>query len=423
MYSLKQELKLNNKERSLLDGCASLARLVYNLRLSILTQSWQFEEIKASDSQQLADIQKIFTNQVKIKPEYAWIKGYPLAIYPSALNNLGKAIQGWRLGKSGLTRFKFKKKGDSFTSKNKSGVYPAKGEAMMPFTNRQVRLKRKQSTIPGLEKFRLKQPIAFVSYSKTFTISRAADKGLVSWNLPVDDKNLHRVHQVQTVGVDLGVKCFATLSDGLFTIAPQILKISKIKSIKNRWYNRNQKSGNRTQTIRASNNGWKYYQKLPIKPADIANLRRILGQKKITTDIISRKYYQIRIEDLNISGTIANQKLAIDLESLGIDEFRRILTYKVAFWGTKVELVDRWSPSSKTCSCCGNIQQMPLKEPVYSCDRCGVSLNCNLNAAIILENARQSIVPEASAQLRPANNKMPSSLVEAGSKRQFKPNA
>lgn len=396
MYSLKQELKLNNKERSLLNGCASLARLVYNLRLSILTQSWQFEEIKASDSQQLVELQKVFTNQVKVKPEYAWIKGYPLAIYPSALKNLGKAIQGWRLGKSGLTRFKFKKKGDSFTSKNKSGVYPAKGEAMMPFTNRQVRLKRKQSTIPGLEKFRLKQPI--------------------------DDKNLHRVHQVQTVGVDFGVKCFATLSDGSFTIAPQILKISKIKPIKNRWYNRNQKSGNPTQTIRASNNGWKYYQKLPIKPADISNLRRILGQKKITTDIISRKYYQIRIEDLNISGTIANEKLAIDLESLGIDEFRRILTYKVAFWGTKIERVDRCSPSSKTCSCCGNIQQMPLKEPVYSCDRCGVSLNCNLNA-IILENARQSIVPEASAQLRPADNKMPSSLLEAGSKRQFKPNA
>lgn len=396
MYSLKRELKLNNKERSLLDGCASLARLVYNLRLSILTQSWQFEEIKASDSQQLAELQKVFTNQVKIKPEYAWTKGYPLAIYSSALKNLGKAIQGWRLGKSGLNRFKCQKKGDSFTSKKKSGVYPAKGEAMMPFTNRQVRLKGKQSTIPGWEKLRLKQPI--------------------------DDKKLHRVHQVQTVGVDLGVKCFATLSDGSFMIAPQILKIPKIKLSKDRWYNRNQKSGNRTQAIRASNNGWKYYQKVPIKHADIANLRRNFEQKKITTDI-SRKYYQIRIEGLNISGTIANQKLALDLESLGIDEFRRILTYKVAFWGTKVELVDRWSPLSKTCYCCGNIQQMPLKEPVYSCDRCGVSLNCNLNAAIILENARQSIVPEASAQLRPADNKMPSSLLEAGSKRQFKPNA
>ena len=396
MYSLKRELKLNNKEGSLLDGCASLARLVYNLRLSILTHSWQFEVIKASDSQQLAELQKVFTNQVKIKPEYAWVKGYPLAIYSLALKNLGKAVQGWRLGKSGLTRFKCKKKGDSSTSKKKLGVYPAKGEAMMPFTNRQVRLKGKQSTIPGLENLRLKQPI--------------------------DDKNLHRVHQVQTVGVDLGVKCLATLSDGSFTIAPQILKIPKIKLSKDRWHNRNQKSGNRTQAIRASNNGWKYYQKVPIKHADIANLRRNFGQKKITTDI-SRKYYQIRIEDLNISGTIANQKLAIDLESLGIDEFRRILTYKVAFWGTKVELVDRWSPASKTSFCCGNIQQMPLKELVYSCDRCGVSLNCNLNAAIILENARQSIVPEASAELRSADNKMPSSLLEAGSKRQFKPNA
>jgi putative transposase len=397
MYSLKRELKLNNKERSLLDGCASLARLVYNLRLSILIQSWQFEEIKASDSQQLAELQKVSTNQVKIKPEYAWIKGYPLAIYSSGLKNLGKAIQGWRPGKSGLTRFKCKKKGDSFTSTKKSGVYPAKGEATMPFTNRQVRLKGKQSTIPGGENLRLKQPI--------------------------DDKNSHRVHQVQTVGVDLGVKCLAALSDGSFMIAPQILKIPKIKLSKNRWYHRNQKSGNRTQAIRADNNGWKYYKKVPIKHADIANLRRFFGQKTITTDIISRRYYQIRIEDLNISGTIANQKLAIALESLGIDEFRRILTYKVAFWGTKVELVDRWSPLSKTCYCCGNIQQMPLKELVYSCDRCGVSLNRDLNAAIILENSPQSIVPEASPQLRPADNKMPSSLLEAGSKRQFKPNA
>lgn len=396
MYSLKRELKLNNQQRSLLDGCASLARLVDNLRLSILTQSWQFEEIKASDSQQLVALQKVFTNQVKIKHEYAWIKGYPLAIYSSALNNLGKAIQGLRLGKSRLTRLKSKKKGDSFTSQKKLGVYPAKGEAMMPFTNRQVPLKGKQSTIPGWENLRLKQPI--------------------------DDKNLHRVHQVQTVGVDLGVKCLATFSDGLFTIAPQILKIPKIKLSKDGWYNRNQKSGNRTQTIRASNNGWKYYQKVPIKHADIANLRRNFGQKIITTDI-SRKYYQIRIEDLNISSTIANQKLAIDLESLGIDEFGRILTYKVAFWGAKVELVDRWSPSSKTCSCYGNIQPMPVKEPIYSCDRCGVSLNCNINAAIILENARQSIVPEASGELRPADNKMPSSLLEAESKRQFKPNA
>lgn len=308
------------------------------------------------------------------------------------------------------------------SAKKKLGVYPAKGEAMMPFTNRQVRLKGQKITILGWEKLRLKQAITFVSYSsKKLIISRAADKGFVSLALPVDKKKLHRVHQVQTVGVDLGVKYFGTRSDVSFIIAPQILKIPKTKLSKDRWYNRNQKSGNRTQAMRASNNGWKYYQKVPIKHADIANVKGDF-RPKITTDI-TRKYYQTRIENLKISGTIANQKLAIDLKSLGIDEFRRILTDKAAFLETKVELVDRWSPLSKTSSCCGNIQQMPLKEPVYSCNRCGVSLNCDLNAAIILKNARQSIVPEASAELRPADNKMPSSLLEVGSKRQFQANA
>jgi putative transposase len=419
MYSLKLELKLNNKERSLLYGCAGWARLVYNLGLSILTESWQFEGIKASDSKQLAEIEKVFTNHVKTKPECAWMKGYPSAIYSSALRNLGKAIQAWRLGKSGLTQFKSQKRGDSFTCLKKSGVYPANGEAMMPFTNRQVLYKGKQITIRGLGNFRLKQAIPFVSYSQTFTISRTADKWLVSFALNID-KFPPRVHQVQAVGIDLGVKSFATWSDGSFIVAPQILKTAKTKWSKDQWHNRKKQLGNRRQGVRASNNILKYYQKLAIRHADIASVRRYLGPK-ITTDI-SRKYYQIRIKELKISGMIANQKLALDLESLGIHEFRRMLTDKAAFLATKIEQVDRWSPSSKSCSCCGNIQQRPLKEPVYSCNRCGVSLNRNLNAAIIRENAPNTLVREASAELRPVDKKMLSSLLEAGSKRQFKPN-
>ena len=421
MYSLKQELKLNNKERSLLYGCAGGARLVDNLGLSILTQSWQFEGIKASDSKRLAEIEKVFTNHVKTKPEYAWMKGYPSAIYSSPLRNLGKAIQGWQLGKSGLTQLKYKKRGDSFTALKKSGVYPAKGEGMMPFINRQVRPKGKRITIPGLGNLRLKQPIPFLCSSQTFTISRTADRWFVSLALDID-KIPPRVHQVQTVGIDLGVKCFATLSEGSSIVAPQILKTPKTKLSKDQWHNRQKQLGNRRQGIRASNNILKYYQKLARRHADIANVRRDFLQK--TTTDISRKYYQIRIEDLNISGMIANQKLALDLESLGIDEFRRMLTDKAAFWGTKVELVDRWFPSSKTCSCCGNIQPMPLKEPVYSCcSRCGVSINRNLNAAISPENAPKTLVRAASAELTPVNKKMPSSLLQAGSKRQFKRNA
>lgn len=127
MYSLKLELKVNNKQCSLLDGCAGLARLVSNLGLSILIQLGQFEEIKASNSQPLADIEKALTNNVKIKLEYAWIQGYPSTIYSSALKNLGKAISGWRLAKSGLTHFKAQKKGDSFICEKKIRGISCKG--------------------------------------------------------------------------------------------------------------------------------------------------------------------------------------------------------------------------------------------------------------------------------------------------------
>ncbi|MFB2978528.1 zinc ribbon domain-containing protein [Microseira sp. BLCC-F43] len=84
---------------------------------------------------------------------------------------------------------------------------------------------------------------------------------------------------------------------------------------------------------------------------------------------------------------IANQKLAQAISSLGFYEFRRMLIYKAIFFGTKVELVDRWFASSKTCSCCGNVQPMPLLKRIYKCGNCGVSIDCDLNAAIDLENA------------------------------------
>ena len=69
MYSLKLELKLNNKERSRLAGCAGFARFAYNFGLSLLTGSWGFEGIQAGDSKRLAAVEKVFTNHVKTNPE------------------------------------------------------------------------------------------------------------------------------------------------------------------------------------------------------------------------------------------------------------------------------------------------------------------------------------------------------------------
>jgi len=106
MYALRLELKLNNKERSRLAGCAGFARLVYNFGLSLITQSWQFEGIHVGDSKRLAAIEKVFTNLVLTLPEYAWMKQHPSAIYSSAFRNLGKALERWRKGDSEFPQMK-----------------------------------------------------------------------------------------------------------------------------------------------------------------------------------------------------------------------------------------------------------------------------------------------------------------------------
>ena len=127
MYALKLKLKLNNKERSYLAGCAGFARLVYNYGLDILKQSWSLGDIKASDTKRLGAIKKLLTNSVMKEKEYEWMNQYPSTIYQSALRNLGDAMTRYRKGLGKLPVFKRKHRGDSFTVYKSSGVYPVKG--------------------------------------------------------------------------------------------------------------------------------------------------------------------------------------------------------------------------------------------------------------------------------------------------------
>ncbi len=115
MYSVKLELKLNNKERSRLAGCAGFARFVYNFGLALLTQSWAWTDVKVGDSKRLGAIEKVFTKYVKTKPEYAWMNEYLSAIYSQAFRHLRDAIKRWRSGLSGFPQFKRKRDRDSFT--------------------------------------------------------------------------------------------------------------------------------------------------------------------------------------------------------------------------------------------------------------------------------------------------------------------
>ncbi|TWH55082.1 putative transposase [Dulcicalothrix desertica PCC 7102] len=385
-------------------GMAGYRRFVYNFGLEMLKASWGFEGIKASDSDRLSEIKKVFTNHVMTLPEYAWTKDYPSAIYQSAFQDLGEAVARWRKGLTEFPVLATKKKGDKFTLYKSRGIYPKKGEPALPFTNRVSIAPGKKINLPGYGEVRSKEKVDFYYSSQTFTVTRTSDKWFVSSNIDAEPIP-PIIHKVEKVGIDLGVKTFATFSDASTISAPESLKKAKTKLSKEQWRNRNKEFGNRGKGVRASKNAKKFFNYIARKHAHIANIRRDFLQK--TTTQISRKYYKIRVEDLNVSGMVANHKLAEAVSSLGLYEFRRMLDYKQSHYGTKLEVVDRWYPSSKTCSVCGHVQDMKLSDRVFNCGACNFVIDRDLNAAINLERAdnHMSAAPKQKKSIKKSRKK------------------
>ena len=118
------------------------------------------------------------------------------------------------------------------------------------------------------------------------------------------------------------------------------------------------------------------------------------------------------IEDLNVSGMLANHKLAKAIGDMGFYEFRRQMEYKSQLYGSKLVRTERFYPSSKTCSNCGEIKKsLLLSERVFCCEKCHYQIDRDLNAAKNLEK-----IGRAMAELTPVDKKEPTPLEEAGSK-------
>jgi putative transposase len=382
MYALKLELKLNNSERTKMARHAGYARFCYNLARTLYLGVM---DIKVSRTRKIALIKKTFTNFIKKQPEYQWTNTLSSRVYQNAFIAFNSALERFFNGVSGFPNFKRKKCGDSFTVDSSNGPI---------FLKAGNRIK-----IPTLGTFRLKEAIRYNCCSQTFTISRTADKWYVSFTIKAD-RIPPLYHEVsEPTGIDLGVSTFATLSDGTVYQLPDSLKKAKIKLGKLQYRNRNKQLGNKKLGLKASKNAQKFYRNFAKQHAAIAQGRRDFLQK--TTTEISQRYAHIRIEDLNVSGMLANHKLASSVVDSGFYEFRRFLTYKSPIYGSVVELVDRWYPSSKTCSSCGHVQPMPLQARVFVCEACGNNCNRDLNAAINLASVPKDRVRMASPELTP----------------------
>jgi putative transposase len=179
-------------------------------------------------------------------------------------------------------------------------------------------------------------------------------------------------HHGPVVGVDLGIKKLATISDGEERPNPRHLR-SCLKKLK-RW----QRSVARKK--KGSQNRKKAVHKLAALHREVAN-QRADTLHQFTSRLAKTKAVVV-IEDLNVSGMLKNHHLAQAIGDVGFHEFRRQLTYKAAWYGCRVLVASRWEPTSKTCCACGWVDDdLTLADRVFRCEQCGLVLDRDLNAA------------------------------------------
>ena len=210
------------------------------------------------------------------------------------------------------------------------------------------------------------------------TVSQRAGRWYASLTVERDDKPVTKPPRGGAVGVDLGVKTLATLSDGTVIENPRYLRKSERRlKMAQKALSRKVKGSNRRAKARA---------KVARIHAHVAN-QRLDAMHKATT-WLAGTYSEISIEDLNVAGMARNHHLAKAVSDASFGEFRRQLEYKTARNGAALHVVDRWYPSSKTCSKCGAVKaKLSLSERVFHCDGCGLVMDRDLNAAINIKVA------------------------------------
>ncbi|HRD49595.1 MAG: transposase [Candidatus Competibacter sp.] len=343
------ELKPNPIQEALFRQCVGAARFAYNWALA----EWQ-RQFEAGEKPNEAALRRQFN---AIKPiEFPWILDLPKAVPQQAIKNVGRAWQRFFQKKSKFPRFKRRGVHDSARLDNGPGTFA--------FSGNRIRL-------PKIGGVRLREALRFDGKPLSATLSREADRWLIAIPVAIDRPDPVRERHA-TVGVDLGVSTALTLSTGEKIDSPKPLKkyLQRMKR-RARQHSRKQKgSANRRQSAR----------KLAKLHARIAHVRQDFLHQ--TTTALTRRFSLIGIEDLNVKGMMANDRLARAISDIGFYEFRRQLEYKAALSGGTIVVVDRWFPSSKTCSACGAYcQAMPLPVRQWTCAHCGVEHDRDINAA------------------------------------------
>ena len=363
----RTELDLNDKQVTACRRHAGAARWAYNWGLARKQEAYK----ATGRSPSAIDLHREL-NALK-RTDLPWMYDVSKCAGQEALRNLDHAFahffrrcklkrEGKLTGKPGYPRPKTRKRGlGGFRLTGTIAVFP--DAIQLPRLGR-LRLKERgylpTSGTPGVKVL-------------SATVSEQAGHWYVS--VQVEQERDVPTNAGPVVGVDLGVKTLATLSDGTGIPNPKPLKrrLKKLKRLHRAVTRKREGSNNRKKAARRLGEA---YRKVGNQRADTLH--------QVTTRLAKTKSV-IVIEDLNVAGMLKNHRLAQAIGDAGFGEFRRRLLYKAAWYGSRVMVASRWEPSSKTCSGCGWIDDhLTLGDRVFHCEACGQVLDRDRNAAINL---------------------------------------
>ena len=339
-------------------GCV---RKVYNLMLD--------DRKKAYEEYKTTGIKTKYPTPAKYKKEYPYLKEVDSLALANAQLNLEKAFKNFLKNKDfGFPKYKCKSNPvQSYTTNNQNTIYVKNEYIKLPKLKSLVKIKLHRE-IKGLIKSVTISKNSLNHYFASLLCEEEIEE------LPKTNKN---------IGIDLGIKEFAAMSD--------CTKVPNLKFMKE--YEKKLKREQRKLSRRgrlAKSNGRKLsesknYQKQKKKVAKIYNKIRNKRKdfiNKISTEIIN-SHDIICIEDLNIKGMLKNHKLAKSISDVSWSEFGRQLEYKANWYGRIIVKVPKFYPSSKICSSCGNVKkELPLSERTYHCECCGLEIDRDYNASI-----------------------------------------
>lgn len=336
----------------------NVCRLVYNLALE--TKMWAWQSLRIS----LRSFDLCY-QLPELKKEYKWISEVDSQSLQAEIKKIDVAYKNFFNGK-GYPKFKSKRTSGSFSCPN--------GKRCVDWINNTL-------TIPKIKNINIKLSRKFEGKIKTVTISRnSTGKYFASILVEMDYIIPEKPTIKNSIGVDLGLKDFATLSTGEKIDNPKYLKNSLIRlKILQRRISRKKKG---------SKNRKKANLKVALLYEKITNQRKDFLHKLSHKLISDNQTDTICVETLAITNMVKNHSLALAINDAGWGEFVRQLEYKGNWRGKNIIKIDRWFASSKICSSCNyKYDELTLDQREWTCQKCNTTHDRDINAAINIRNS------------------------------------